>query len=92
MFTPLIKFRGTTIAKAFIINALIMGIVAALTVETRRILNKVEFNTILPDRINKLAATMAISTGVGFITLIIMRFIFGTYGGTLDGKRLSYFL
>ena len=32
-FKPLINFRGTTIARAFLINAFLIGITTALTIE-----------------------------------------------------------
>ena len=92
MFKGLIEFRGTTIMKAFFINSIIVGIVAALTIEARRKLNEDRFKEYLPQEYHKVLATMVISTVVGIITLLILRLLFGTYAGTLDGKRLSYFI
>ena len=34
-FTPLFKFRGTTMWKAWVINAIIIGIISGFTVEIR---------------------------------------------------------
>ena len=92
MFKGLIEFRGTTIMKAFFINSIIVGIVAALTIEARKKLNEDRFKTLLPQEYHKVLATMVISTVVGIITLILMRFLFGTYAGTLDGNRIRYFV
>ena len=92
MVKSLFNFRGTTIAKAFFINAVIVGIISALTIETRRIMDDAIFNPYLPDRVHKVAATMFISTIVGMVAFIGMRIFFGTYAGTMDGKRLNYFI
>jgi len=78
--------------KAFIINSLIVGIVSALTIETRRKLEGKRFTSFFPKEYHKIIATAIISTLVGIITLIIMRLVFGTYSGTLDGKRIRYFI
>ena len=36
-FTPLFKFRGTTMWKAWVINSIILGLISAFTIEIRRI-------------------------------------------------------
>ena len=46
MFKGLIEFRGTTIMKAFFINSIIVGIVAALTIEARKKLNEDRFKAL----------------------------------------------
>ena len=92
MFKSLIEFRGTTILKAFIINSIIVGIVAALTVETRNKLNEHMFNPYFPKEIHKVIVTMIVSFLISMVTYIIMRLLFGTYGGALDGKRIKNFL
>ena len=92
MFNSLFKFRGTNIAKAFLINAVIVGIISALTIEIRRILDDEEFKEFLPNRIHKVTVTMIISIFVGMTAFIAMRLLFGTYAGVLDGKQLHYFL
>ena len=42
-FKPLIKFRGTTFLKAFLLNAFFVGFIAALSVEFRRMVDRHEF-------------------------------------------------
>ncbi len=39
-FKPLINFRGTTMARAFILNAILVGITTALTIEIRKIIDE----------------------------------------------------
>ncbi len=92
MFRGLIEFRGTTIMKAFFINSIIVGIIAALTIETRRKLDEANFKSYLPQEYHKVLVTMVFSTLVGILTLIVMRLVFGTYAGALDGKRINYFI
>ena len=49
-FKPIYKFRGTNITRAFIINAFLAAIIAAFTVEIRRMVDEHQYTRMLPDR------------------------------------------
>ena len=42
-FKPIINLRPTNMLKAFFLNALLIGIVSALTIEVRRILDENQY-------------------------------------------------
>ncbi len=85
-FKPLINFRGTTIARAFLINAFLIGITTALTIEVRRIIQHHKYTKELPDRPHKVMATAFVSVIFALTAYIIARFIFGSGGGMLAMK------
>lgn len=87
-FKPIIKFRGTTFFKAFILNAFFVGFIAALSVEFRRLVDNHEFTEELPDIPHKLIATLVLSTLSGIIVYFFMRFVTGTGEGMLDSKNM----
>jgi hypothetical protein len=85
-FKPLMKFRGTTFFKAFILNAFFVGFISALSIEFRRMVDKHQFTEELPDVPHKIAATLVLSTLSGIVVYFFMRFITGTGEGMLDSK------
>ena len=87
-FNPLIKFRGTTFLKAFLLNAFFVGFISALSVEFRRLVDKHKYTAELPDVPHKIAATLVLSTLSGIIVYFVMRFITGTGEGMLDTKNM----
>ena len=86
-FKPLINFRGTTIARAFIINSILIGISTALTIEVRRIIQNNKYTKDFPDRPHKVVITALISMFVSLILYIILRSIIGSGGGMLAMKK-----
>ena len=82
-FKPLLPFRGTTIARAFILNAILIGITTALTIEVRRTVNENRYTKDFPDVPHKIIATAIASILIGLTAYILLRFIFGTGGGML---------
>ena len=82
-FKPLINFRGTTIARAFFINALLIAITTALTIEVRRIIQHHKYTKELPDRPHKVVVTALASLIIGLIAYYGARVIFGIGGGML---------
>jgi hypothetical protein len=82
-FKPLISFRGTTMAKAFLLNAVLIGITTALTIEVRRTLDKHRYTKDFPDKPHKIIATATASVIIGLLSYTLLRFIFGTGGGML---------
>ena len=87
-FKPLMKFRGTTFLKAFILNAFFVGFISALSIEFRRMVDKHQFTEELPDVPHKIAATLVLSTLSGIVVYFFMRFITGTGEGMLDSKYM----
>ncbi len=82
-FKPLLSFRGTTIARAFLLNAILIGITTALTIEVRRTVNENRYTKDFPDVPHKVLATAFASILIGLIAYIVLRIIFGAGGGML---------
>ena len=82
-FKPLINFRGTTIARAFVLNAILVGITTALTIEVRKIVDENRYTKDFPDRPHKVLATAIASIMIGLTAYILLRIIFGAGGGML---------
>lgn len=82
-FKPLLPFRPTTIARAFLLNAILVGITTAFTIEVRRIINESEYAKDFPDIPHKVLVTAFASTLIGLISYIFLRLLFGTGGGML---------
>ena len=86
-FKPLINFRGTTIARAFVLNAILVGITTALTIEVRRIIQHHKYTKELPDRPHKVMATAFASFLFALIAYVTARILFGSGGGMLAMKK-----
>ena len=82
-FKPLLPFRGTTIARAFLLNALLIGITTAFTIEVRRTINESQYTKDFPDIPHKVLATAFASTLIGLTAYILLRILFGTGGWML---------
>ena len=82
-FKPLLSFRGTTIARAFLLNAILIGITTAFTIEVRRTVNESQYTKDFPDIPHKVLATAFASTLIGLTAYIFLRILFGTGGGML---------
>lgn len=87
-FTPLFKFRGTTMWKAWIINSIILGLISAFTIEIRKLMDEHEFISLLPDIPHKFVATIVISSLGGFIAYTLSRIIFGTGEGLIEPIKM----
>ena len=86
-FKPLINFRGTTIARAFLLNAILIGITTAFTIEVRRTVDENRYTKDFPDVPHKVLATAVASTIIGLTAYTLLRFIFGAGGGMLAPKN-----
>ena len=83
-FTPLIDMRATTIRKAFFLNALLLGVIAATSIELRKLIEeRVETKDL--SRPRKVLLTIIGSFLMAFLTYLIIRIIFG-YGEGLVGR------
>lgn len=88
VFKPLLSFRATNIARAFILNAIIIGITTAFTIEIRRILDENQYTKYFPDRPHKMIATALASIIIGLVVYMLLRLLFGSGGGMLAPPRL----
>ena len=88
-FTPLFKFRGTTMWKAWVINSIILGLISAFTIEIRRIMDEHQFISMLPDIPHKFFATIVISSVGGFVAYTLSRIIFGTGEGLIEPVKMN---
>jgi hypothetical protein len=92
-FKPLISFRGTTMARAFLLNAVLIGITTALTIEVRKVIGEHQYTKVFPDRPHKIIATATASILIGLFAYITMRILFGSGGSMLaPNKPYSSFL
>lgn len=90
-YHPLIPFRSTKIYKAFILNAIVLTLVATISIELRRFLDiRKETSNLLESQ--KLIITMIGTFIVGIITYLLARFLFGYGEGLLASKPYSGFL
>lgn len=74
--------------KAWVINAIIIGIISGFTVEMRDYIDQHHYTVFLPDFPHKLLATVLISSLAGFITFFLSRIIFGTGEGMLEPTKM----
>ena len=92
-FRPLISFRGTTMARAFLLNAILIGITTALTIEVRKIVDENRYTKDFPDRPHKVVAVAIISILIGLCGYLFLRAVFGAGGGMLaPHKPYTHFL
>ncbi len=78
------KFKSTSFAKAFVLNAIVAGLSTAITVELRFLLNPVLEKNKYDEGV-KFAITLAISFMSSFFTYGIMFALFGYGAGMLSG-------
>ena len=87
-FKPLINLRTTTIAKAFLINAIVLAVIAAGSIELRKYLDSIKETRKL-SRFRKVIITISGTFFIGFIVYILARISFGFGGGMLDDQPFS---
>jgi hypothetical protein len=87
-FKPLINLRTTTIAKAFFINAIVLSVIAACSIELRRYLDSIKETKKL-SRLQKIIITISGTFFIGVIVYILARISFGFGGGMLDTQPFS---
>ena len=88
-FKPLFEFRGTTMWKAWVINSIILGLISALTIEIRRIMDQHQYISMLPDVPHKFFATIVVSSLGGFTAYMFSRIIFGTGEGLIEPVKMN---
>jgi len=86
-FIPLIDFRSTTIMNAFILNAIVLAIIATLSIELRKKLDMIAITKGLGEN-NKIFLTMSGTFLIGIIVYCIIRILFG-FGDGLLATTLS---
>ena len=84
-FKPLFDFRATSITKAFLLNALVLCFIAALSIELRRYLDILSETKDLKE-VQKLFITIGGTFLMGLIIYIICRLILGFGDGMLASK------
>ena len=70
-------------ARAFILNAILVGITTVLTIEVRKIVDENKYTKGFPDRPHKVFITTIFSVLIGILSYTIIRFVFGAGGGML---------
>lgn len=90
-FTPLLNFRSKTVLRAFILNALVIGLIAGIGIELRRII-EIESYTKMLNEFQKSALTILGTTIVAFFVFLIIRIIFGYGDGMVAVKMYKFFL
>lgn len=91
-FKPLIDLRGTTMIRAFILNALVTAAIAALAIEFRYLLDEQEETKQL-SRTEKALIIMLVTFLHGLVIYIVVRYILGFGDGLLTkGPQYPFFL
>lgn len=91
---PLItsKFRATTIPKTFIINAIVIAIIATVGIETKSFMNrkitKTNSDNYELSEVSKAFITLGSTFLAGLITYTIMYILFNFGGGMLAPNKL----
>ena len=87
-FKPIINLRATTIAKAFVLNAVVLAIIAACSIELRNYLD-VRKQTKGLTRFQKMGITMTGTFIIGFFVYVIARLLLGFGEGLLADPPFS---
>ena len=88
IFKPLINLRSTTIFKAFLLNALVLALVAGMSIELRGYMDIREQTKNL-SRFRKMTITIIGTSIMGFFLFILARVMLG-YGGGLLADTPNY--
>ena len=75
-FKPVINLRATTIAKAFVLNATVLAIIAACSIELRNYLD-IRKETKGLTRFQKMGITMVGTFIIGIFVYLIARLLLG---------------
>jgi|Cruoilmetagenom7_1024161.scaffolds.fasta_scaffold488524_1 hypothetical protein len=87
-FKPVINLRATTIAKAFVLNATVLAIIAACSIELRNYLD-IRKETKGLTRFQKMGITMMGTFIIGILVYLIARLLLGFGEGLLANPPFS---
>jgi hypothetical protein len=87
-FKPIINLRSTTIAKAFLLNAIVLAIIAAASIELRKYLD-IRKETKGLTRLQKMGITITGTFWIGMLIYLIARLILGFGEGLLANRPFS---
>ena len=90
-FKPLLPFRTTTIPKTFIINSLVLSVIAALSIELRQYLD-IRAETKGLTELQKLYITMFGTFIMGLIIYVVCRLFFGFGEGMMTTTVVPTFI
>jgi hypothetical protein len=81
-FKPVINLRSTTIARAFFLNAIVLAIIAAASIELRKYLD-IRKETKGLTRLQKMGITITGTFYIGLVIYILARLVLGFGEGLL---------
>lgn len=87
-FKPILNLRATTIKKAFLLNAIVLAIIAAASIELRKYLDYIKETKGL-SRVKKMYITIFGTFFIGLFIYIVARFLLGFGEGMLANKPFS---
>ena len=87
-FNPILNLRATTITKAFFLNAIVLAIIAAGSIELRRYLD-IRKETKGLSRFQKVIITISGTFLIGIIVDLLARILFGFGEGLLANQPFS---
>jgi hypothetical protein len=87
-FKPILNLRATTIAKAFLLNAIVLSIIAAGSIELRRYLD-IRKETKGLTRLQKVIITISGTFIIGVAVYILARISFGFGEGLMATPPFS---
>lgn len=89
---PLIKnYRAVTLSRAFFINAVVLAIISALTIEVRMYVKSKTFMYSNISDYNKILIVIFTSLSIGLIVYLILYFLTGFGGGLIAPKKPAPF-
>lgn len=95
VFPLTVGFRGTTIVKAFFLNAMALAIVSALSIEVRQLLDrwgrKAKGGWALSDA-SKTAIVAVSAFSVALVVYFVLWMLVGYGGGLIASQELSKFI
>ena len=90
-FMGIFDFHASTVLRAFVLNAIVVGMITGLSIELRRIIDDEAYTKGISE-IGKILMTITGTSAMGFIIYIVIRFIFGFGDGLVATKRYPKFL
>lgn len=90
-FSGIFDFHASTVFRAFVLNAIVVGMITGLSIELRRIIDDEAYTKGISE-IGKILMTIAGTSVMGFIIYLVIRVMFGFGDGLIATTRYPKFL
>lgn len=89
-FTGLVPWGPTTITRAFILNAVVLALIAGISIEVRGVLN-IYGLTKRFSRFEKMTLTIMATFVIGVAVYFVTRLFFGFGSGMVSSQEFTFF-